>query len=626
MSISQQPQSADSGVRIGARLVVELLRLRAEEPLTDKIRLTPQRSRHAVAVLNDKLTLIQKTLSLVEVQCNTTQALAEHCSDFEVALPVAAPDWGAIQLVDQLFDQLLEQLKADTEAANWFARLRILVVRYALKDYSFFFAQQNLLRRFLNQAYLVHLSSTEKSRLVHREKLNHFAKRMVAEFDGDVGHVNSLCIESQAWFAGQSERVEEIETRLRVLEITRRREKVAEPRVVAELNRITANTLLPEEVVEFLHGEWRRSMLMMSMREGEDGPDWKRQLRTAESLIELCQGCLDEDARSKYKSFYQVLMRNLRAMLISVKEDEAAMADALDPLELVLSAMINGAIPALMEVVPLPVPHVQVVEAQVSRVSQKALETIEQLAENDWLRLKTADGQFELCKVVLKATGDDPWVLVSQSGKTVAKKSATQLAQALEGGVVQLVHRVLFWDRGLSSALEALHERWQQQQAQEALQARQQAEAEAAAAAAEPEIAPVIEFEPEPIPEDTTDREAIDPVAEADGDGDEDGFLAPREASEEEIAAALAAVDTMQVGGWISQETSDGEQRCKLAVKIRASDKMVFVNRLGIKVLDITRLELARLLVHGAVTILDTGAGFDSTLERVVRSIQKEKS
>ena len=31
--------------RIGARLLVELLRINSEEPVTDKIRLTPQRSR-----------------------------------------------------------------------------------------------------------------------------------------------------------------------------------------------------------------------------------------------------------------------------------------------------------------------------------------------------------------------------------------------------------------------------------------------------------------------------------------------------------------------------------------------------------------------------------------------------
>jgi len=629
--------------RIGARLVVELLRLKADEPLTDKIRLTPQRSRHALAVLNDKFALIHKTLNLADVTCSIAHAMSEQCSDLEVALPIAAPDWGAILLVDELFDKLAQQLANDKEAAAWFARLRILVVRYAIKDYSFFFAQQNLLRRFLNQAYLTLLSNTEKSRLVHREMLNQFGKRILAEFNGDVGHVNSLCIEAQAWFAGQTEKVEQIEERLRVLESTRRREKVAEPRVVAELNRIAGGQHLPEEVIDFLHGEWRRSMLIMSMREGQEGADWKRQLRTAESLIELCKGCQDDTQRSKYRSFYQVFLRNVRTLLVSVLDDADALDAAVEPLELVLSAMINGACPALLEVKPIPLPRTQVIEAEVTRVSPKALEAIEQLSENDWLRLKTSDGRYELCKIVLKAQQDEPWVLVSQSGKTVAKKSAIQLAQALEGGVLQLVHRKLYWDRELDAELERLHQAWQEQQAaQSALQSSielassKRASADSASKSEAANTSRIDELLKdsslsldEPIQPDSQNERRTDQSShrlEAIAEPDDESFLTPRAISDEEMSAALSAVDTIQVGGWISQETSEGEQRCKLAVKIRATDKMVFVNRLGIKILDITRQELARLLIHGAVTILDTGAGFDSTLERVVRSIQKDKN
>lgn len=437
-----------------------------------------------------------------------------------------------------------------------------------------------------------------------------------------------------------------------MLEITRRREKVAEPRVAEELNRMTRGACLPVDVIEFLQGEWRRSMLMMSMREGVDGSDWKRQLRTTESLIELCQGCQDEAERNKYKSFYQVLMRNLRALLISVNEEAQALEDALAPLELVLSALISGAAPPLQNVVPLPVPRNQVLEASLSRVSPKSLETIEQLAENDWLRLKTSSGHFELCKIVLKAQQDDPWVLVSQSGKTIAKKNALQLAQALEGGVIQLVHRVLFWDREVDGALQQLYSQWLEQRAHKPAAAPEPPESKVDRIAdtvsqtgsdahadnhssdsridalLEHSSLSLLEVEPAASPA----QSPINPVSGAVTEPEpvlepeeEEAFLAPRPLSEAEMAAALAAVDSIQVGGWISQETSDGEQRCKLAVKIKANDKLVFVNRLGIKILDITRPELARLLVHGAVTILDTGAAFDSTLERVVRSIQKEK-
>ncbi|RLT99308.1 DUF1631 family protein [Ketobacter sp.] len=616
------PMPAPETGRIGARLLVELLRVNAEVPITDKIRLTPQRSRHGLAVFNDLLQKIQSGQLKTGLSCRVVDTLVDGCADLEVALPVAAPDWGGILLLDQLFDELQQQLASDHEARGWFEKLRLLVLRYALADYSFFFAPQNLLRRFLNLAYLTMLSSTAKSRQLYWSKLNEYSNRMLTEFRGNIGAVNSICIEAQTWMAGQTEQVEKIEERLRLLEVARQRERVAEPRVVQELNRMAAGRLLPEDVVAFLHGEWRRSMLMLSMREGVEGANWKRQLRTGESLIEMCEGCQDASRRDGYRGFYQVLIRNLRATLISVQEDEAALEQTLEPLELILTAIMSGATPALVEVPALAMPVTRVVEAQLDRVSPKSLDTIGQLQEEDWLRFKTADGQFELCKIILKAQQDDPWVLVGQSGKTVAKKTQRQLAQALEGGVLQLVHRTLYWDRQLEAALARLKDQWQaQQEAQRKQQETQQQEAleqqRSAAAEAESRIDAVLA---------NSSLALVEPGADdVETEAETSAFLEPRSISDEEMAAALSAVDSLQVGGWMSQETSEGEQRCKLAVKIRATEKLVFVNRLGIKALEITRQDLARLLVYGAVTILDTGAAFDSTLEQVVRTIQRDK-
>ena len=616
--------SGRESVRVGARLLVELLRINSEEPPTDKIRLTPQRSRHGLAVFLDSLHKIQQSLLKTGTHCQVSDALVAECAGLEVPLPIAAPDWGGLLLLDQLFDELKQQLAADTEAGIWFEKLRVLVVRYALADYSFFFASQNLLRRFLNQAYLILLSSTAKSRQLYWSKLNEFANRMLVEFKGNVGSVNSICIEAQTWIAGQTEQVEKIEGRLRLLEVTRQRERVAEPRVVQELNRMTAGRSLPEEVVEFLHGEWRRSMLMMSMQEGTEGANWKRQLRTAESLIEMCEGCLDEAQRDNYRGFYQILIKNLRATLISVQNDAASLEQALEPLELILTAMMSGAAPALVEAPTLDMPATRVIEAQLDRVSPKALETIEQLREEDWVRFKTHDGQFELCKIVLKANENDPWVLVGQSGKTVAKKTARQLAQAFEGGVLQLVNRSLYWDRQLDASLGVLRQNWLalREHLGKAAGSEEQelVEADQVAEAAHTEAA-----EPASRVEEVLANSSLALVEQDDLESEKAEFLEPRAISDEELEAALSAVDALQVGGWVSQETSEGEQRCKLAVKIKATEKLVFVNRLGIKALDITRHELARLLVLGAVAILDTGAAFDSTLERVVRTIQQDK-
>ena len=58
---------------------------------------------------------------------------------------------------------------------------------------------------------------------------------------------------------------------------------------------------------------------------------------------------------------------------------------------------------------------------------------------------------------------------------------------------------------------------------------------------------------------------------------------------------------------------------------VHLRDKLIFVNRLGVKVLEIDCQQLAELLARGLVSIVDTGEKFDNTLERVVRSIQEDR-
>lgn len=618
----------DQTPRIGARVVVELLRLRARPPQSARITLTPARQKNAMAVLRDRLAGLQQAKAFPDGVSSVADALGECCSDLKIPLPVAMPDWGAILLLDQLFDRLLEQ-QLDAEARRWLNALRLPVVRYALQDYSFFFTPQNLLRRFLNQLHLQLLSSSEKSRQVLRETLSGFLSRIQQEFRQDVSVCNRICIEAQTWFASHADKVEQIEEKLRVQEISRRKEQVAEPRVVRELNRIAGGRALPDLVVDFLHGEWRRSLHLVSMREGEEGGTWKRQIRITESLVELAQGCDDDQGRDKHRSFYPVLMRNIKSLLVSVNEDQSALEQALEPLELILTAMLNGARPELVDVQPLQLAETPVTSVEVKQVGGRALATIQALQTGDLVRIKTADGSHDVFRLTLKSDSDEPWVLVSQSGKTITKKTAFQLAQGYEGGVLDIIGQNGWWDSQLETELQTLHDVWQAE-----LAARPPApppepkpatEAPPQIQQPEPVLEPEPESESESAPEPASVMSADDnPPAPAEENDTED-FLAPRPISDEERQAALAAIDQIQIGGWIIQQTSRGEERCKLAVKLRGRDKLIFVNRLGVKVLEIDCQQLAELLARGLVSIVDTGEKFDNTLERVVRSIQEDR-
>lgn len=97
--------------------------------------------------------------------------------------------------------------------------------------------------------------------------------------------------------------------------------------------------------------------------------------------------------------------------------------------------------------------------------------------------------------------------------------------------------------------------------------------------------------------------------------------------SEDEIDQdhpAVHQVDTLSVGMWV--EFTGGEDqniRCKLAAKINAIDKFIFVNRQGVKVVEKTRLGLAKELRDSSVRIISDGALFSRALESVIGNLRE---
>lgn len=93
----------------------------------------------------------------------------------------------------------------------------------------------------------------------------------------------------------------------------------------------------------------------------------------------------------------------------------------------------------------------------------------------------------------------------------------------------------------------------------------------------------------------------------------------------EKVLLAQKQLDGIKLGGWIvlSPETSaDEPRRLKLAVRISASHKLVFVDRLGLNRRQFTEGELVEGIVDGRIRVLGSSAEFDDTLSRVVGRIR----
>jgi hypothetical protein len=86
---------------------------------------------------------------------------------------------------------------------------------------------------------------------------------------------------------------------------------------------------------------------------------------------------------------------------------------------------------------------------------------------------------------------------------------------------------------------------------------------------------------------------------------------------------AVARVDNLSIGMWVEFAGEDDHNtRCKLAAKISAVDKFIFVNRQGVKVVEKTKTGLAGELHDGTVSIISDGLLFSRALESVIGNLR----
>src|SRR5680860_1440695 len=75
------------------------------------------------------------------------------------------------------------------------------------------------------------------------------------------------------------------------------------------------------------------------------------------------------------------------------------------------------------------------------------------------------------------------------------------------------------------------------------------------------------------------------------------------------FAQFIAQIDGIEIGNWVEFRLVNGANfRCKLSVIIEEADCFVFVNRMGLKVIEKTRVELAHEMQRGRMTLLEQGA------------------
>lgn len=98
-----------------------------------------------------------------------------------------------------------------------------------------------------------------------------------------------------------------------------------------------------------------------------------------------------------------------------------------------------------------------------------------------------------------------------------------------------------------------------------------------------------------------------------------------QELEEAAVSEYVAQIDGIEIGNWVEFRLVNGASfRCKLSAIIEEADCFVFVNRMGLKVIEKTRIELAHEMRRGRLTLLEQGALIDRALDAVVGSLRSK--
>ncbi|MBM5459440.1 DUF1631 domain-containing protein [Pseudomonas sp. P66] len=88
---------------------------------------------------------------------------------------------------------------------------------------------------------------------------------------------------------------------------------------------------------------------------------------------------------------------------------------------------------------------------------------------------------------------------------------------------------------------------------------------------------------------------------------------------------AILQVQRLRIGTWVELIEGEDVQRCKLITQIDSTDRLVFVNRTGLKVCEYSPLALAAAFRRGTARVLDDSLLFDRALDSVVSQLRRHQ-
>src|SRR5690606_10071776 len=97
------------------------------------------------------------------------------------------------------------------------------------------------------------------------------------------------------------------------------------------------------------------------------------------------------------------------------------------------------------------------------------------------------------------------------------------------------------------------------------------------------------------------------------------------EIEDAELAEYLVRIDELQTGTWVEFALVNGSKfRCKLSTRVGDDSCYIFVNRMGLKVVEKTRQELAHEMRRGRLQVLEERLLLDRAMDAIFNNLKRK--
>lgn len=434
--------------------------------------------------------------------------------------------------------------------------------------------------------------------------------------------LDALTTEVVSFMDKESDRIRRLEERLAASETGLVRAKQAKVLAANLINSKVAKSQVTRSLADFLCGPWYDSLQLLVNEQGIDSESWQRADALTSTLLWTYQPIDNdaEDAEQKKQRLYRIIEHlpgEIKQLLIALEHSTDTAEDAVDRLETETVKIVSGAPLDYIEFEPLP-SESKVSQSSVSRV---LLRKVVDLETGQWFSYD--DGlETQLIKLVLKLDDVHQLLFTNRNGMKVMQKSFDEFAYDLSSHVVKAINTSAAFSSTFKTIYQGLLEEYRKHRIliaermaevdrldQERKSAHKKAQEEANKLA---------------LAKEDAERNRLDAVkasrlASA-------SAVAEKSENADQVLELTHIVAGLAAGALIRLPDPIGElQDCRLAVRIAAANKLIFVDQQGMKAGDYTAEQLVALLVAGEAELGDQSVEFEDTLAAVVTKLRSDR-